>query len=71
MKENETICLGELPKNIGKFIEIESDSLKNVKRIIRLIGLDPRLIIKEDYGEIVMSYNKLHAIKDERVAKFD
>lgn len=71
IKENETICLDVLPKDIGKFIEIESDSLENVKRIMRLIGLDQRLIIKEDYGEIVMSYNKLHNIKDERVAKFD
>ncbi len=71
IKENETICLDELPKDIGKFIEIESDSLENVERMISLIGLDKNLIIKDDYGELVMLYNKLHNIKDKRVAKFD
>lgn len=71
LKENETICMDELPKDIGKFVEIESDSLENVQRIIRTIGLDTRSVIKEDYGEIVKTYNKLHNIKDERVAKFD
>ncbi len=70
VRENETICLDELPKEIGRFVEIESDSLKNVKKIMRLIGLNSKLAVKEDYGEIVMSYNKLNDIKNYRVAKF-
>ena len=57
-KTGEKITLDEFPRNIGKFLEIETSTPEELFKIIRMLGLNKDNFEKRNYGEIVKDSQK-------------
>lgn len=58
------ITIDEFPKNIGKYLEIETESPEQLFKIVQSLGLKKEQIEKKNYGEIIKE--KQNALPEEQ-----
>lgn len=68
--------LGEItvdifPKSIGSFIEIESDSRRNIDQLCAILDLPVANKISEDYGEVIKQRHADRPYPENRMALFE
>ena len=70
-KEGKKITLDEFPKDIGKFLEIETVTPEELFEIIKIIGLSEQNLEKRNYGEIIKEKQRDLPENERRTCIFD
>jgi adenylate cyclase class IV len=68
--DNTKIMIDKFPKNIGKYLEIETKNPKKLLKIVDMLRLDKNKVEKRNYGEIIKDNQKGVSEEKKRVCIF-
>ncbi len=69
-KKRSSITLDEFPENIGKYIEIETESPNKLFRLAKYLGINDKNRILIDYGDLIKVKKKELSDEEQRTCLF-